>query len=79
VNEADALPKIRQIVAKHARGKGFQDDTPLVSGGLLDSLVLVDMILDLETAFGVSIPTSEVEPDDFDSVQKIRATLGRFG
>ena len=60
------------------RRQKVADDTPLVSGGLVDSMSLVDVILDLQSELGVSIPTSEVQPDDFDSVEKIAATVARF-
>jgi acyl carrier protein len=78
VNEADLLETVRQTVAKHTKGRRFADNTPLVSGGLLDSFVLVELILDLESATGVRIPVGDVQPDDFDSVTKIRDTLERF-
>jgi acyl carrier protein len=76
---ATDLGVIRKIVDKHLQRKlKLADDTPLVSGGLIDSMSLVDVILDLETETGVKIQVSEVEPDDFDSVLKIAATLDRF-
>lgn len=75
------LKVIREIVRRQFRrnkGVTFTDDTPLVSGGLIDSMSLVDVILDLQLEFSVTIPTSEVQPDDFDSVQKIAGTVARF-
>ena len=73
------LAAIRAIVKKHLQRKlDLTDETALVSGGLIDSMSLVDVILDLEEASGVKITISEVEPDDFDSVLKIAATLDRF-
>jgi len=56
----------------------FSDDTPLISGGLIDSMAIVDLILDLQTAFSVEIPASEVQPDDFDTVSRIAETVARF-
>jgi acyl carrier protein len=73
------LGRIRAIVqARMRRRKEVGDDTPLVSGGLIDSMAIVDLILDLETAFGVTIPASEVQPDDFDTVRRIADTVTRF-
>ena len=69
---------IHQILARHLKNKRVNDDTPLISGGLIDSMSIVDLILDLESACGVRIPASEVEPDDFDSVRKIAETVARF-
>jgi acyl carrier protein len=73
------LATIRTIAKKHfQRRMEITDETSLVGGGLIDSMSLVDVILDLEEATGVKITISEVEPDDFDTVLKIAATLDRF-
>jgi acyl carrier protein len=74
------LQAIRDTVSRHLRRKpkNFDDATPLVSGGLIDSMSLIDVILDLETATGVRIPPSEVQPDDFDSIAIIATTVARF-
>jgi acyl carrier protein len=70
---------IREIVTKHLQRKqSIEDDTLLVSGGLIDSMSIVDLILELQNAFGVIIPASEVEPDDFDSISAIARTVARF-
>jgi acyl carrier protein len=76
---ADDLTAIRRAVAgRLAKRRAIDDDTPLVSGGLIDSMSIVDLILELESATGVHIPVSEVEPDDFDTIRKIAATVARF-
>ena len=72
------LAKLRQIVAKYAPGVALDDDTPLISGGLVDSMAIIDMLLDIEAVFSISIPASEVQPDDFDSVRKIGEILARY-
>jgi D-alanine--poly(phosphoribitol) ligase subunit 2 len=72
------LEEIRAILMPHLKGKTVSDDTPLVSGGLIDSMTIVDLIVDLSDRFDVEIPASEVTPEDFDSVRKILATLTRF-
>lgn len=76
---APDLGVIRTIVDKHLQRRvKVTDEMPLVSGGLIDSMSLIDVILDLEVATGIKIQPSEVEPDDFDSVTRIAATLQRF-
>jgi acyl carrier protein len=73
------LAAIRKVVEKHLQRRlQLTDETALVSGGLIDSMSLIDVILDLEEATGVKITVSEVEPDDFDTVTRIAATLARF-
>jgi acyl carrier protein len=76
----DPLAAVRRVVEPRLqrRPKAFDDDTALVSGGLIDSMSLVDLILDLEEVLGVKIPVMEVQPDDFDSVRTIARTVDRF-
>jgi acyl carrier protein len=77
--DTETRQAVRRILANHVDKKvEFGDDTPLVSGGLIDSMSLVDLILDLQTAFSVQIAVSQVEPDDFDTVERIAATVARF-
>ena len=45
--------------------------TDLIAGGLLDSLVFVDMVMFLEQSFGIEIPVIELEIDQFRSVMSI--------
>ena len=72
------LATIRQIVARHARRAQLADDAPLISAGLIDSMSIVDLVLDLEAALQVRIPSSAVQPTDFDSVAAIARTVARF-
>jgi len=74
------LTAIRNAVDRHLKRKpkAFDDDTAIVSSGLIDSMSIVDLILDLESALGVKIPPSDVQPDDFDSVRAIARTVSRF-
>lgn len=72
------LSRVHDVLSRHLKGRRVGDDTPLISGGFIDSMSIVDVILDLENAFGVKIPPSEVQPDDFDSARKIADTVARF-
>ena len=76
---SNELETIRKIMSQHLESDAeFEDDTPLVSGGRIDSMSLVDVIMDLQDAFDVTIVVSEVQPSDFDSVNTIAATVARF-
>lgn len=72
------LKTVHDVLRRHLNGKPAGDDTPLISSGLIDSMAIVDLIVDLENATGVHIPPSEVQPDDFDSARRIVETLSRF-
>jgi len=43
----------------------------LLTSGILDSLTLVQLLLDLEQRFSVTIPLEDLEIDDFRSVSSI--------
>ena len=47
------------------------DDTPLFSGGLLDSLLLVDLLSWLEDAGGLKIAWHEVTLENIDTLARI--------
>lgn len=49
------------------------DDTDLIESGLMDSLLLVELLTRLEEQMGISVPIDELEPDDFRSIQTITA------
>ena len=47
------------------------DDADLIDTGVLDSLALVSLILELETSFGLSVSYDELEIDNFRTVESI--------
>jgi acyl carrier protein len=55
------------------------EDTPLVSSGLIDSLALVDILLKLEEVTGTRIPAGKVQPKDMDTVRLMFSTVTRVG
>jgi len=46
-------------------------DTPLISGGIVDSFSMVSLKRFLEKKFNISIPDEKATPEDFDTVNKI--------
>jgi len=46
-------------------------DTPLISGGFVDSFSLVSLKVFLENKYKISLPDDKATPDAFDSVNKI--------
>ena len=50
---------------------GFTDDTPLFSGGLIDSFDLIRVLDHVSNALGVTISPLEVNLDNFDSLAKM--------
>ena len=53
-------------------------DTPLISGGIVDSFSMVSLKRFLENKYKISIPDGDATPEAFDSVNKIVALVKRF-
>jgi D-alanine--poly(phosphoribitol) ligase subunit 2 len=53
-------------------------DIDLLESGLVDSIGLVELILELEQRFSVSLPMENLEIDDFRSVYRIADLIIRF-
>jgi len=68
-------------IAKLIRRPGLQIDenTPLVSSGLIDSMALVDLLLTLEDITRLRIPAGKVQPKDMNTVALMFATAQRVG
>jgi len=77
-------PEAQQMIDHLVRlirrpGATIDENTPLVSSGLIDSMALVDLLLKLEDLTHTRIPAGKVQPKDLDSVAKMFATAQRVG
>jgi acyl carrier protein len=71
------LEHIMQLIRKP--GVALDENTPLVSSGLIDSMALVDLLVKLEELTHLRIPAGKVQPKDLDTVAKMFATAQRVG
>jgi acyl carrier protein len=53
-------------------------ETPLISGGIVDSFSLVSLKMFLETKYNIQIPDAKATPEAFDSVNNIVELLKEF-
>ena len=53
-------------------------DTPLISGGIVDSFSMISLKVFLETKFNIQIPDAKASPEAFDSVNNIVKLLKEF-
>jgi len=71
------IEHIAQLIRKP--GVALDENTALVSSGLIDSMALVDLLLKLEDLTHMRIPAGKVQPKDLDTVAKMFATAQRVG
>lgn len=71
------IAHVRDLIRKP--GLAINENTPLVSSGLIDSMSLVDLLLKLEDLTHKRIPAGKVQPKDMDTVAKMFDTAERVG
>ena len=67
---------IRQYLVAHratGEGNGFADDQSLLESGIIDSMMMIDLIAFLEKTFGITIDEDDMIPENFDSLCAIVA------
>jgi acyl carrier protein len=71
----DVKKTIRDYVTREYLEEGddreIRDDTPLISGGIVDSFSMVSLKRFLERKYVIRIPDAEATPAAFDSVRVI--------
>lgn len=79
------MSNLKEIVLDYVKREYLEDedqeinfDTPLISGGIVDSFSMVSLKVFLETKYKIQIPDAKATPKAFDSVNKIVALLKEF-
>jgi acyl carrier protein len=67
--------EVRQYVVKNFLGSGqypdLDDATPLVTGGIIDSIGMIGLIGFIEARFGIEFLPREVDLHNLDTVERI--------
>ena len=69
--------ELTELFAKKLSLEVSSVDTDLVETGLLDSLALVELLVQLEETFGVSVSTDDLELENFRSIASIAGFVAR--
>lgn len=51
------------------------DTTPLISGGILDSIATIKLVLFMEENFGITVAAHETDPEYIDTIEAIAALI----
>ena len=55
----------------------FTDDDSLQEKGIIDSTGVLEVIMFVETTFGIAVEDSEMLPENLDSIERIAAFVAR--
>ena len=80
-NGSSARQMIEYLKTKVLRNPSINidEDTALVSSGIVDSFALIDVLLHLEKVTNRKISPGKVSPRDMDTVRQMLATAERVG
>jgi acyl carrier protein len=53
----------------------LQEDTPLITGGILDSIATLKLVAFLEEQFGISVAAHEADVDHLNTIDDIAALV----
>ena len=67
----DVLNYIRKEYCEDEEAEEVGYDTPLISGGVVDSFSMVSLKVFLEKKYQISIPDAKATPQAFDTVNRI--------
>jgi acyl carrier protein len=78
-NVSEIQQTVRSYVVKEflpdADEGELQDSTPLITGGILDSISTLKLVTFLEHTYGVEFEAHELSPDRLDTIASIAATV----
>ncbi len=64
--------QIRSFLARQfPLAKNVADDQPLLGGGLIDSLGILEVVSFLESEFNIAVADEELLPENFESVRNL--------
>jgi len=79
------MDEMQKVVLNYVKNEYLEDedqeitvDTPLISGGIVDSFSMVSLKRFLENKYKISIPDEKATPEAFDTVKKICVLVKEF-
>jgi len=76
---------LKDVILQYVTKEYLEDDsepldfeTPLISGGIVDSFSMVSLKRFLENKYKIQIPDDKATPEAFDSVTKIASLVEEF-
>ncbi len=80
------MDEIKQMVIEYVKREYIEEgddrevtaDTPLITGGIVDSFSMVSLKRFLEKKYAIQIPDADASPEAFNTVTSIASLVERF-
>jgi acyl carrier protein len=73
--------QVRTYIAENLlfsdNGYTLSDDASFLEEGIVDSTGVLELVMYIEETFGIEVEDQEIVPENFDSVRKLAAYIGR--
>ena len=69
------MEKLLEILKGIRPDVDFENETELIDDGILDSFDIVSIISEIDDTFGVQIRITELDPENFNSVENLWALI----
>jgi acyl carrier protein len=79
----DVKEQLRAFIAENflfnPDGFDLSDDASFLDEGVVDSTGTLELVMFVEDSFGIAVGDHEIEPENFDSVNKLAVYIERKG
>lgn len=72
------MDELLEILNEVKPGVDFENDTDLIGRGVLDSITMVTLVMELNDAFDIEITPVDIVPENFKTVQTIYDMIQRL-
>lgn len=72
------MDELLEILNEVKPGADFENDTDLIGHGVLDSITMVTLVMELNDAFDIEITPVDIVPENFKTVQTIYDMIQRL-
>ena len=72
------MDELLEILNEVKPGVDFENDTDLIGHGVLDSITMVTLVMELNDAFDIEIKPVDIVPENFKTVQTIYDMIQRL-
>jgi methoxymalonate biosynthesis acyl carrier protein len=77
MNEAEIRQRLREFLGRFFRGHELQDGEDIFATGYVNSMFAMQLVQFVETDFGVTVDSDDLDLDNFRSVDALAAFVER--